>query len=161
MIALVVAIAEDGTIGDKRKIPWNHPEDMKHFRSLTMGHTVLMGRRTWESLPGPLPGREHVIVTRLKKGTVSAQRATFVPSMGEVCKMFAPGGQRAEARLFIIGGARIYREAVRMPDVTEAYVTRVPGRFKGDTKLKLDLTGFKLYESRMEGVLTFEVWRRV
>src|SRR2546430_5579773 len=63
-IYLVAAVAANGVIGRDGQLPWHLPEDLKHFKRLTLGHPVIMGRRTWQSLGGPLPGREHIVVTR-------------------------------------------------------------------------------------------------
>ena len=63
-IYLVAAVAANGVIGRKGRLPWHLPEDLKHFKRLTLGHPIIMGRRTWESLGGLLPGREHIVVTR-------------------------------------------------------------------------------------------------
>ena len=63
-IYLVVAVASNGVIGRDGQLPWRLPEDLKHFKRLTLGHPVIMGRRTWESLKGPLPGRDNIVVTR-------------------------------------------------------------------------------------------------
>ena len=63
-VYLVAAVAANGIIGAGGKLPWHIPEELKHFKRLTLGHPVIMGRRTWESLKGPLPGRENIVVTR-------------------------------------------------------------------------------------------------
>ena len=103
-IVLVVAIAENGVIGNNGLIPWHISDDMKRFKALTLGHTVVMGRKTWDSLPRkPLPGRSNVVVTRQKDW--QAQGAVAAHSLEEAMA----GGS---GTLMVIGGAEIYQRAL-------------------------------------------------
>src|SRR5215470_9451728 len=104
-LAIVAAAARGGVIGRGNRIPWRLPEDMAHFRELTTGHPVVMGRRTWESLPArfrPLPDRRNVVVTR--NPDWSAAGAERTGSVDEALLLLED-----ESEVFVIGGAEIYR----------------------------------------------------
>lgn len=126
-LSLVAAVARGGVIGRDGGIPWHLPEDLAHFKALTSGHAVLMGRRTWDSLPDrfrPLPGRRNVIVTRNEAW--AAEGAERAGSLEEALARLA-----GEARVFVIGGAQIYREA--LPSADELHLTEVELDVDGDT----------------------------
>jgi len=126
-LAIVAAIARGGVIGRENAIPWRISEDSKRFRDLTMGHPVVMGRRTWESLPDrfrPLPGRRNVVVTRNPEW--SAEGAERAGSLEEA--LHALGG---EARVFVIGGTQLYASALPLAD--ELLLTEVDADVAGDT----------------------------
>jgi dihydrofolate reductase len=111
-VSLVAAIARGGVIGDGASIPWHIPEDLAFFRDLTMGHIVVMGRRTWDSLPErfrPLPGRRNIVLTR--NGTWSAGGAERAASLDDALRL-ADGAEE----LFVIGGAEIFAEALPVAD---------------------------------------------
>ena len=74
-LALIAAVAANGVIGDRNRLPWRLPEDLQHFRALTTGHAVIMGRKTWQSLPGPLAGRQNIVVTRDPHYAASAPKS--------------------------------------------------------------------------------------
>lgn len=115
-LSMIVAAAEDGAIGRGGDLIWHISADLKRFKALTMGHTIIMGRKTWDSLPkGALPGRRNVVVTRDK--SFSAKGADVYNSLEEAINSC----QGEEA--FIIGGAQIYRQA--MPIVSKLFLTRV------------------------------------
>lgn len=131
-IVLVVAVAENGVIGNDGKIPWHISEDLKRFKALTMGHTVVMGRKTWDSLPRkPLPGRVNVVVTRQKDW--QAEGAVTASSL-EAATAGTSGA------VMIIGGAEIYERA--LPMATRIELTEVHQAFDGDAKFELDRTGW-------------------
>jgi dihydrofolate reductase len=131
-IVLVVAAAENGVIGKDGKIPWHISEDLKRFKALTMGHTVVMGRKTWDSLPRkPLPGRVNVVVTRQKDW--HAEGAIAASSLGA-----ATAG--TSGAVMIIGGAEIYERA--LPMATRIELTEVHQAFDGDAKFELDRSGW-------------------
>jgi dihydrofolate reductase len=126
-IALVAAVARNGVIGRDDSIPWRLPEDMAHFRDLTMGHPVVMGRRTWESLPDgfrPLPGRGNVVVTR--NPDWSAQGADRASSVEDAFRLLD-----AEPEVFVIGGGEIY--AAALPYSDELHLTEIDAEVDGDT----------------------------
>lgn len=120
MVTLIVAVADNGVIGNNGKIPWHVSEDLKRFKALTMGHPIVMGRKTWESIGRALPGRENVVITR--QPNYHAQGATVVASLREAL------ATRADA--FVIGGGEIYREA--LPLATKIELTRVHASPEGD-----------------------------
>jgi dihydrofolate reductase len=126
-ISLVAAVARNGVIGRDGTIPWRLAEDMQRFRELTTGHPVLMGRRTWESLPDrfrPLPGRRNVVVTRNPEWRgAGAERAG---SLREALDLV----EGAE-RVFVIGGAELYASALPLAD--ELVLTEIDADVEGDT----------------------------
>ena len=115
MISIIVAVAENGVIGDNNRLLWHISEDLRRFKRITTGHPVVMGRKTWESLGRPLPGRENVVVTRRE---LSFDGAQTVHSLDEAYALFPP-----EEEVFVIGGAQIYGEALSAAD--RFYLTRV------------------------------------
>jgi len=126
-VSLVAAVARGGVIGRDGGIPWRLPEDMQRFRSLTMGHPVVMGRRTWESLPDqfrPLPGRGNVVVTR--NSDWSAQGADRAGSIEEALDLL-----ESEPQVFVIGGGEIY--AAALPFANELVLTEIDAAVEGDT----------------------------
>jgi dihydrofolate reductase len=132
-IVLVVAIADNGVIGKDGGIPWHVSEDMKRFKAMTMGHTVVMGRKTWDSLPKkPLPGRTNVVVTRQKDWR--AEGATTVSSLGA-----ATAG--TSGVVMILGGAEIYERALALASRIE--LTEVHRDFDGDAKFDLNRSGWR------------------
>jgi dihydrofolate reductase len=126
-VSLVAAVARGGVIGRDGGIPWRLPEDLAHFRELTMGHPVVMGRRTWESLPDqfrPLPGRGNVVVTRNPDWSGhGADRATSVEDALRLLE--------AEPEAFVIGGGKIY--AAALPYADELHLTEIDAEVEGDT----------------------------
>lgn len=98
MIAIIVAVAENGVIGGDNRLLWHISEDLKHFKAVTTGHPVVMGRKTYESLGRPLPGRRNVVVTRQN---ISIEGCDVVHSLDEALALFRP-----EEKVFVIGGAQ-------------------------------------------------------
>lgn len=129
MISAIAAIGkENRVLGNKGKIPWYIPEDFAHFKQTTMGHPIIMGRKTFETFPKPLPGRTHIVVTRDASYTVPEEvfTATSIESAIEKAKE-QPGSDE----IFIIGGGQIYTAA--LPYTDRLYLTLVDGNFEGDT----------------------------
>lgn len=124
-ISLVVAIAEDGVIGKGGQLPWHISEDLRHFKKVTMGKPVVMGRRTWESIGRPLPGRLNIVVTR--RSDFAAPGAVVVNSLEAALKHASAGAEEAA----IIGGAQLYVEALPIADII--YLTEIKAVFDGDT----------------------------
>lgn len=124
MISIIAAVAQNGVIGDRNALLWHISEDMKHFKTLTTGHPVVMGRKTWESLGRPLPNRTNVVITRQ---AVEIPGCRVVHSLEEAMALFA-----ADEEIFIIGGAQIYAEALPVAD--RLYLTRVEHDYEGDTR---------------------------
>ena len=127
-ISLIVAISEDGTIGDKGKIPWHIREDLQRFKRLTMGHPIIMGRRTYESIGKPLPGRTNIVLTQNPKFATPPEMLTFasLDAALDHCR-----GQNQDS-VFIVGGSKIYQLALPLAD--KLFVTEVHQRIDGDTK---------------------------
>jgi dihydrofolate reductase len=128
-IALVAAVARDGVIGRDGGLPWHLPEDMAHFRDVTTGHPVVMGRRTWESLPEgfqPLPGRRNVVVTR--NGAWHADGAERAGSLEEALELAA-----GDERVSVIGGAELFAAALPLAD--ELILTEIDLAVEGDAFL--------------------------
>jgi len=125
-VTLVAAVANDGVIGRDGTVPWHLPEDMAFFRKLTTGHPVVMGRRTWDSLPDrfrPLPGRRNIVVTR--NPDWKAGGADRAGSLEEALQLAGDGD------VFVIGGAEVYRAA--LPHADELVLTEVELDAEGDT----------------------------
>ncbi len=123
MVSIIVAIAENGVIGDKNALLWNIKEDMRRFRTTTTGHPVVMGRKTFESIGRPLPKRTNVVITR---GDTTFEGCKVAHSLEEAIAMFP-----AEEEVFIIGGAQIYTQAMALAD--KLYLTIVHRNYEGDT----------------------------
>lgn len=130
IVALVVAVAENGVIGAGGKLPWRMSSDLKRFRALTMGKPVIMGRRTFASLAKPLDGRENIVVTRnpafARQGVTPAQSLSAALALAR--KAAAASGAE---EIMVIGGAEVYRDALPVAD--RIYLTRVHGSPRGDT----------------------------
>ena len=124
-VALIAAVAANGVIGADNRLPWRLPEDLKRFRALTTGHALIMGRKTWESLPRALPDRQNIVVTRQRD---------FVAAGAEVVHSFAAalGRVRLPAPVFCIGGGELYRTA--LPFATTLHITEIARAFEGDAR---------------------------
>ncbi len=124
---LIYARAANGVIGKDGAMPWHLPEDLAHFKRLTQGHPVIMGRKTWDSLPArfrPLPGRANIVVTRQADwNEIGAQRAS---SLREALSM----AEQTDSEAWIIGGAQIYAQA--LPLASRVEVTEIGRDFDGD-----------------------------
>jgi dihydrofolate reductase len=126
VITLLAAVARNGVIGIDNRLPWHLPADLKHFKALTLGHTVIMGRKTWESLPAkfrPLPGRRNIVVTR--DPSYRAEGAVVAQSLPAA--IAAAGSDEA----FVIGGAELYAAALPLADRLQ--LTEINAAFEGDT----------------------------
>ncbi len=124
MISIIVAVAENGVIGDRNMLLWHISEDLRRFKTLTTGHPVVMGRKTCESLGRPLPNRRNVVITRSKTQIAGCE---VVHSLDEALALFP-----ADEEVFVIGGAQIYAEALPIAD--RLYLTRVHRDYEGDTR---------------------------
>jgi dihydrofolate reductase len=131
LVSLIAAVAENGVIGREGALPWRLSADLQRFKRLTMGHPIIMGRRTWESIGRPLPGRTSIVVTR---------QSAFLPGSPEVlvahtledaiaAAAIAPGG---ETEAFVIGGGEPY--ATALPRAHRLYLTRVLAAVEGDAR---------------------------
>ena len=133
LIALIAVVARNGAIGRDNELLWHLPEDLRHFRETTRGKAVIMGRRTWESLPEafrPLPGRRNVVLTRDR--AFVAGGAIVVHSLADALAAAAPEAATSAAQdeVFVIGGAELYRQA--LPLAQRLYLTEVAADADGD-----------------------------
>ena len=124
MVSFVVAIAENNVIGNDNQLLWHLPDDLKHFKRLTQGHPVVMGRRTYESIGRPLPNRTNIVVTR--QADWQADGCEVAYSVPDALEQAA----QLDEEVFVIGGAEIYRQALPAADVI--YLTEVHHTFEGD-----------------------------
>jgi dihydrofolate reductase len=121
-VAIIAAVAKNGVIGANGKTPWALPADLAHFRSITVGHSIIMGRKTFESLGRPLSHRENIVVSRTM---TSIQDVRVVPSFVQAVETASLPGA-----MFAIGGSRIYFEAIPLASI--AYLTELRSSFEGD-----------------------------
>ncbi len=124
-VALIAAVARNGVIGVDNRLPWRLPEDMKRFRALTTGHSVIMGRRTWESIGRPLAGRQNIVVTRAHP--VGAPGIEFARSLDDALALV-----RLPEPAFVIGGEALYSES--LPRAQLLYLTEIQRDFEGDAR---------------------------
>ncbi|MDT8364395.1 MAG: dihydrofolate reductase [Nitrosomonas sp.] len=124
-LAILAAVAANRVIGIDNTLPWHLPADLKHFKTLTIGQIVVMGRRTFESIGFPLPGRTNVVLTQ--QADLVLPGVNVVGSMNDVLDQFANDARS----IFVIGGAQIYQEA--LPLCQRLYLTEIQQSFAGDT----------------------------
>lgn len=125
-IILIAAAGDGNELGRDGELPWHLPDDFRHFKQQTTGHPMVMGRKTFETFPKPLPNRLHLIVTRDRSYRVDHPACQVVHSLEEAFDALAD-----RERVYIIGGGEIYRQA--LPHATGVELTRVHGRFEADT----------------------------
>ena len=121
MISIIVAVADNLAIGKDNNLLWHISEDLKYFKRVTAGHTVIMGRKTWESIGRPLPNRRNIVISR-SLNAHSILGAEVFPSLVEAISASGGAGNSSE-EVFIIGGGEIYRQALPLAD--KIYFTRV------------------------------------
>ncbi len=125
-LILIAAVANNNVIGRDNKLLWHQPADLKHFKKLTTGHTLIMGRKTFESIGKALPGRRTIIVTRQKD--YKAEGCEIVPDLKEaICKV------REESDVFVAGGGEIYRQVIGLHYARRIFLTRIYANFEGDS----------------------------
>lgn len=158
----IAAIAENNAIGKDNTLMWRLPDDFKHFKETTSGHYIIMGRKTFESFPKPLPNRTHVIITR-QKDYQTDESHIVVDSLEKAISAIPT----EETKAYIIGGGEIYKQA--MPRVDELEITRVHSEFEGDTffpeisdkNWTLDNEKFHLKDERHAYAFTYQTYKRV
>jgi dihydrofolate reductase len=123
IVSIVVAISENHAIGKDNKLLWYLPNDLKHFKEITSGHTVIMGRKTYESVGKPLPNRHNIIITRQAITIEGCEVVNSIEAALALCK--------TEPEVFIVGGAEIYKQAMHLTD--RIYLTIVHKEFEGDS----------------------------
>ena len=128
-VSLIVAVAANGVIGREGGLPWRLPADLQRFKQLTMGHHLVLGRGTWETLDRLLPGRTFVVVTR--RADYRAPGARVVATVEAGLELARAAG---DAEPFVAGGSAIYREALDRDLVDRVYLTRIHRAYEGDTR---------------------------
>ena len=154
--SIIAAISKNGVIGSENDIPWHYPADMKHFRNTTRGYPVIAGRKTYESFQiRPLPGRLNIVLSR--------NSDYIAEGSAEVCTSLKAAYKRAERetkdRVFILGGAEIYRLA--LDQIDEMVLTYIPEEVNGDAFFpSWDRMQWNEVERRSEGELVFATYHR-
>ncbi len=159
LVTLIVAVADHGVIGRANSLPWHLPEDLKRFKRLTMGKPMIMGRKTFESIGKPLPGRRNIVVTR--DTNYRREGVEVVNSVDQALELAADAPE-----VMIIGGAELFR--VFVPRAGRIHLTRVHGTIDGDVMWPaLDIRQWEVIESerheadeRHAYAMTFEVWEK-
>jgi dihydrofolate reductase len=134
-LALVVAIADNAVIGKDGGLPWRIPEDLRHFKNVTMGHAVIMGRKTFESIGRVLPGRRFIVVSR--RPGLTLEGCDVAPSLEDAIAR----ARQTDDEPRVIGGAAVYEAA--LPFATRIYLTEVHREVDGDAFFHLDRGGFR------------------
>jgi dihydrofolate reductase len=159
IITLVVAVADSGVIGRDNALPWHLPEDLKRFKRVTMGKPIVMGRKTFESIGKPLPGRQNIVLTRRPN-----YQHDGVTVVHDADAALTAAGDAAE--IMIIGGSDLFR--LFLPRARRVHLTRVHGNIEGDVmwpaldEREWSVTGREVYpaDDRHAHAMTFEVWEK-
>lgn len=125
MLSIIAAISDNNVIGKDNKLIWHLPEDLKRFKELTIGHTIIMGRKTFESLGKVLPNRKHIVLTRDTSYHIDDENVEIINDIEDLEKYI-----NSVEENFVIGGAIIYRQL--MSKVDKMYITRIHEKFEGD-----------------------------
>ena len=146
-VVIVVAVADNGVIGRGNALPWDLPDDLHHFKQTTMGRPIIMGRKTFESIGRPLPGRLNIILTR--DGAWQASGVSVATSIARAIEI-AMGQALLDGAdsVMVIGGAEVYRQA--LPYTSRVFLTRVHGNVQGDAFFDLDQIASWRELSRLE-----------
>ena len=158
-VSLIVAVADSGVIGRDNALPWHLPDDLRHFKRVTMGKPIVMGRKTFESIGKPLPGRLNVVVTR----DTNYQRGGVTVAHSVDAALAAAGGV---PEIMVIGGADLFR--LFLPRARRVHLTRVHGDIDGDVRWEpLDETRWQRVcaephpaDERHSHAMTFEMWEK-
>jgi dihydrofolate reductase len=152
-LTLIAAVARNGVIGRGGQLPWNLPEDRAHFQRATLGHAVIMGRRTWDETGAPLPGRRNLVVSR--SGQVSGEGREVYPTLDEALV----AARRTDPHPMVIGGAEIFRLA--LPLATRLLLTEVELEPEGDTLFPpFDRSQWRVSERRPGDRATYVTYER-
>lgn len=140
MLSIIVAFNEKYVIGNQNKLIWHISNDLKRFKKITTGKTIVMGRKTFESLPGVLPGRKHIVITENKEYTATNDMVTVVNDIKEILKY-----EDSSEEFFIIGGGEIYKQL--LPYCKRLYLTKIVSTQEGDTYFpKFDINKYRVIE---------------
>lgn len=156
MIALIAAVAENGVIGVKNKLPWNLPEDLKRFKELTSEKVVIMGRKTYESIVSmigkPLPNRKNVVITR----QTDYKAAESVDVFNDIDLAIEANKDRD---IFILGGSEIYKQSINKVDTM--YITHIHKSYEGDAHFpKVNMSGWKIEEEDIRDGFSFVIYKK-
>ncbi len=153
-LGLVVAVARNGVIGHRGTLPWHLPEDLKHFKAVTLGHAIIMGRRTHESIGRALPGRRNIVVTR--EPTAKFEGCEVASSLEAALAL----ARQTDPMPMVIGGAQLYQAA--LPLVTSVWLTEVNRDVEGDTRLPFNRSDWHEVSRRAgaDDVTFFELVRK-
>ncbi|MET0355740.1 MAG: dihydrofolate reductase, partial [Cellvibrio sp.] len=129
-LSLIVATAHDNVIGRNNELPWHLPQDLKYFKAVTLGKPIIMGRKTFESIGKPLPGRTNIVVTRQKDWNFSGVLvAKSIEDAVDVAQAFRSEQNSTTEEIMVIGGAEIYRSALAIAD--RVYLTKIDAKIEG------------------------------
>ncbi len=164
LLSIIVAVSDNNVIGRGGELPWRLSADLRRFKRLTMGHPIVMGRKTWESLGRPLPGRTSIVITR--QATWQAAGAVVAGDLESAIEA-ARGSDSDASEVFVIGGAAIYKLALPLAD--RLYCTRVHAVVEGDVEFPaVDWSAWRLVEESAHAAdernnfpHTFQVWHTV
>lgn len=137
IISLIVAIGEDGVIGSNNQLPWYLPADLKYFKKITTGHTIIMGRKTHESIGKALPNRHNIIITRNIN-----YKSEGVSVFTNIKEAISVAQSNNETECFVIGGAELFKEALLY--CNKMYITNIHHKFEGDVFFKPDYSNWNL-----------------
>lgn len=165
-LSLVVAVADNGVIGRDGDLPWRLPADLAHFKRLTLGHALIMGRKTYESIGRPLPGRLSIVLTRDAAYDPGHEAVLVANDLPTAIARAADAGDFDASVISIIGGGEVYRLALPLTDVV--HYTRVHATVEGDatfpelraTEWALDVSEPHEADAKNEHGFTFETWTR-
>ncbi len=160
MVSLIVAASENDVIGKNNKLPWHMPADLRYFKNTTWGLPVVMGRKTFESMRKPLPGRDNIVISRNDKWSAPGVRVIH-----EIPELSAVANDYKVKEIFVIGGAEIFNAA--MQEASRIYLTRIHATFEGDVFFKIPeknwkKTWFRECKPDEKNIYpyTFEVWEK-
>lgn len=145
MLSIIVAIANNNVIGKDNKLIWHLPEDLKRFKNLTTGKTIIMGRKTFESLGRVLPNRNHIVLTKNKEYTIEDERVKVIYDIKELDTYI-----NSAEECFVIGGQQIYM--MLLDKCSKLYITRIYENFDGDTYFPLIVQSNWKIEKREKGL---------
>lgn len=163
-LSLIVAATRNNIIGEDNKMPWHLPEDLRHFKQLTMGKPVIMGRKTWDSIGRPLPGRLNIVVSRQPGLSLDGAEVFDVLSQA-IVRGENWAADHGASEVMIIGGGQLYRKC--LPLAARVYLTRIEIEVPGDTHFpelpfdewrRVDAQPFAAVDGKP--AYTFEVWQR-
>jgi len=161
-ISLIVAASENNAIGKNNQLLWNLPNDLKFFKNTTWGFPVIMGRKTFEAVNKPLPGRTNIVIT-----SKPAWQADGTIATGNINEAIAKAAETNSKQVFIIGGGEIYKQSMEIADII--YITRVHVQLEGDTffpvidQSKWKLTSNQDFEADEKHAYnySFQIWKKI